>query len=287
MDQDLQNGIIKFDMSDHFPIFTILNSKIHNRCPKTKILTRTIIEVSVENFNNILSSTDWNDVLGKTIANESYDQFIKKFSLIYDNFFPINVIEIKTKNLLSPWITNDMKKSSKRKQKLYEKFLKEKSPKNEKEYKDYKQLFEKIKKDSKKKYFQEKLSFSKNDSKNTWKTLRDVIVKIKINENRPPKKIALENKEITDQKTIAKKFNEFCVNVGPNLASKIPQNNNDYKSYLPDITTLFDEQDLTEKEHKEAVASLKPNKSPGCDSIHVNVIKAIYEQLKRPSFLYL
>ena len=170
-----------------------------------------------------------------------------------------------------------MKRLSKRKQKLHEKFLKKKSPKNEKEYKDYKQLFEKIKKDSKRKYFQEKLSFHKKNIKNAWKTLKDAIGKTKINENRLPKKIALENKEITDQKTIAEKFNEFYVNVGPNLASKIPQNNNDYKSYLPDITTLFDEQDLTEQELKEAVASLKPNKSPGCDSIHVNVIKAIYE----------
>ena len=50
------------------------------------------------------------------------------------------------------------------------------------------------------------------------------------------------------------------------------------------MTTLFDEQDLTEQELKEAAASLKPGKSPGCDSIHVNVIKAIYEELKRPLF---
>ena len=91
-------------------------------------------------------------ILGKTITNESYDQFIKNFSLIYDDCFPIKVIEIK-KNLLSPWITKSIKKSSKRKQKLFENVLKNKSPKNEKEYKDYKQLFEKIKKDSKKKYF--------------------------------------------------------------------------------------------------------------------------------------
>ena len=94
--------------------------------------------MSVENLKNIISSTDWNDVLGKTIANESYDQFIKKFSLIYDDCFPIKVKKIKTKNLLSPWITKGIKASSKRKQKLYEKFLKKKSPKNNKEYKDYK-----------------------------------------------------------------------------------------------------------------------------------------------------
>ena len=68
MDQDLQNDIIKLDIRD-FPIFTILNSKIHNQCPKTKISTRTLNEVSVGNFKNILSSMDWNDVLGKTITN--------------------------------------------------------------------------------------------------------------------------------------------------------------------------------------------------------------------------
>ena len=167
--------------------FTILNSKIHNQCPKTKISTRTINEESVENFKNILSLTDWNDVLGKTITNESNDEFVKKFSLIYDDCFPIKVIEIKTKNLLSPWITKGIKESSKRKQKLYEEFLKKKPSKNEREYTDYKQLFEKIKKDSKKKCFQEKLSFYKNGIKNTWKTLKDVTGKTKINENRLPK----------------------------------------------------------------------------------------------------
>ena len=71
--------------------------------------------MSVENLKNIPSSTDWNDVLGKTIANESCDQFIKKFSLIYDDCFPIKVKEIETKNLLSPWITKGIKTSTKRK----------------------------------------------------------------------------------------------------------------------------------------------------------------------------
>ena len=65
--------------------------------------------MSVENFKNILSSRDWNNVLGKAITSESYDQFIKTFSLIYDDCFPIKVKEIKTKNLLSPWVTKGIK----------------------------------------------------------------------------------------------------------------------------------------------------------------------------------
>ena len=124
MDQDLENGIIKLDISDPFPIFTIWNCKIHTQCSKTKISAQTINEVSVENFKNIFSSTDWNDALVKTITNESYE-FIKKFSLIFDDCFPIKVIEIETKNPLNPSITKGRKKSSKRKQKLYEQFLKQ------------------------------------------------------------------------------------------------------------------------------------------------------------------
>ena len=54
------------------------------------------------------------------------------------------------------------------------------------------------------------------------KTLKDVIGKTKVNENRLPKNTPLGNKKITDRKTIAEKFNEFYVNVGPNLDSKIP-----------------------------------------------------------------
>ena len=43
-----------------------------------------------------------------------------------------------------------------------------------------------------------------NSERRNWKN--------KKNENRLPKKKALESKEITDQKTIAENFNEFYVN---------------------------------------------------------------------------
>ena len=43
---------------------------------------------------------------------------------LYDTAFPKREIEIKTQYLQSPWITRGLQKSSKRKQRLYEKFLK-------------------------------------------------------------------------------------------------------------------------------------------------------------------
>ena len=54
----------------------------------------------------------------------------------------MNTIKIKTKDLESPWITKGIKKSSKKKQRLYSIFFKKRNEKTKKEYEDYKKLFE-------------------------------------------------------------------------------------------------------------------------------------------------
>ena len=66
---------------------------------------------------------------------------------------------IRLKNVLSPWITKGIMKSSKRKQKLYLKFLKQKT------YKNYKNIFERVKQRSKKNYFANLLTKHQNNAK--------------------------------------------------------------------------------------------------------------------------
>ena len=56
-------------------------------------------------------------------------------------FFLKVKVQIKTKSLHSPWITKGIAKSSKRKQKLYEKYLKRRTNDTETAYKLYKNLF--------------------------------------------------------------------------------------------------------------------------------------------------
>ena len=72
-------------------------------------------------------------------------------------------------------ITRGIAKSSKRKQKLYEKFLKNRSIQNEKIYKDYRKLFETITMKSKRKYYSEKLLQFQSDAKKTWRIMKEVI----------------------------------------------------------------------------------------------------------------
>ena len=70
---------------------------------------------------------------------------------------PKKRIRVKPKKLMNPWVTKRIAKSSKKKQKLYEKILKKRNPENEKINQSYKVLCESITRKSKKLYYSEKL----------------------------------------------------------------------------------------------------------------------------------
>ena len=53
--------------------------------------------------------------------------------------------------------------------------------------------------------------------------MKEMIGKGKLVNKSPPKHLILNNRNIFDQKTIANSVNEYFVNVGPKLASEIPQ----------------------------------------------------------------
>ena len=53
---------------------------------------------------------------------EAYKKFLNKFSDLHDTYFPKQQIKLKSTDLQSPWITNGIKKSIKRKQRLYQNF---------------------------------------------------------------------------------------------------------------------------------------------------------------------
>ena len=141
--------------------------------------------------------------------------------------------EVKTKTVLSPWISKGIQKSSKKKEKLSEKFLKKQpyhSEKNKKQIKVIKTSWKKNKNYSKKLHYKNKLLKYENNLKGTWSVIKEVIQK---------KKIIVDNKEITDTSVIVRKFNNFFVNIRANLASKIPQINKHHSQYINSYKSLL------------------------------------------------
>ena len=75
-------------------------------------------------------------------ANEAYINFLNIIDSLCNECFPVAGISLNQKKRFTPSITRGIKKSSKRKKELYEKFLKHRNILSEENYKTYKNLFE-------------------------------------------------------------------------------------------------------------------------------------------------
>ena len=102
---------------------------------------------------NQFYESDWVKIETCDNPSEYCKLFFKKVLTIYENFLPIKKIKLKAKDIQSPWITSGIKKSSKRKQRLYEEFVNTRNQKSELEYENHENLVETMKKCSKKLHY--------------------------------------------------------------------------------------------------------------------------------------
>ena len=130
-----KKGIIKSDISDHFPIFFVTDYNIHIKETKEHFIFRLdLSDISVEKFKYKLCTVSWDSITNSSDTNKTYDNFIEIFSSLYDECFPKKKIKLKPQKYNNPSITKGIKKLSKRKQKLSEKLLKNTNEKDEKLY---------------------------------------------------------------------------------------------------------------------------------------------------------
>ena len=117
--------------------------------------------------------------------------------------------EVKLKDLQTAWMLKVMRKFSKQKQKLYLKFLKSKNPEDELIYKNYKKLFQKLRKKSKQNYYLNLLEKYKDNGKQQWQIMKEIAGKVQKKNQSLPTTLEMENRIISDKNAIAEEFNTF------------------------------------------------------------------------------
>ena len=106
MDQENLAVILKTDISDHFPIFTIsVKHRLDSSDKKVTIRKRIINADSIQEFRVVLSEVDWGNLHSISDPNDAYEYFLKVFSDIYDLAFPLKTVSVKRKTLQNPWMT--------------------------------------------------------------------------------------------------------------------------------------------------------------------------------------
>jgi hypothetical protein len=115
---------------------------------------------------------------------------------------------------------------------------------------------------------------NRNNLRKTWSVIKDVINKKTRSEL--VNSFMVNDEIITEKKAIADGFNDFFVNIGPNLAKQIPENNKDPLEYIrKDIANSMYMHDVEADEIKKVISSLNTG-SPGWDDIHAKVLKSSF-----------
>ena len=133
-----------------------------------------------------------------------------------------------------PWITSAILKSIRRKEKLYKKYVNHPTNSNKIAYSTYRNKLTTLIRTSKRRYYAEKLEESKFNTKQTWKVLNNILGRHN-RQKQMPSFFKVNDAHVSDPQIIADNFNSYFVNIGPELARKIPQADYTHHHYLNNI----------------------------------------------------
>ena len=214
--------------------------------------------------------------------NESYNLLINIIDSHFEKHFPLTRLSRRaSKDKI--WITAGFKKSSSTKNKLYLKWLKTKKDTDESIYLNYKRIYSDLLKQAETDYFKLKFDANINDIKTLWRNLNNICNPNKNQCKRPITRIKNRDDITENTEEIANLFNDYFVNIGENLSSRLPPSQHNFKKYMTGSvpnSCFCDE--ISSNEIKRIISSLKTKNSSGPDKISTRLLKECADVLTLP-----
>ena len=228
----VKSGIAIFDISDHLPVFTVIKTSC-NRIQDT-LYYRDYRTFKQEDFLSELTQINWDENLRHLNNNihQSTKNIINHIERVTQRHAPMKeVSQSKLKQLNKPWITNGILKSITIKQRMYRTHFSSNDTSKVTQYKRYANKLNIITSISKLRYYNNQFDQCKNNLKATWKII-GTLIKRKSKRHLKQTRIIRNDVTYTNEYDIANQFNQHFVNVGPNLANKLPTSNLNAVSYI-------------------------------------------------------
>lgn len=182
------------------------------------------------------------------------------------------------------WITTGLKISSRKKNKLYKRWLKTNNVREKEEYLQYKKHFEKLFYEAKCMYYNKVFDEKVNNMRQIWKSLGDILPTKKSDKNKLPIAKLVQNEvHIEEPKCIAECFNNYFSKVGDNIADALPKSNKSFTDYMSKPlanSIVFDSITLTELNN--VIDALPNNKASNDDFLNARLLKEYKEYLSEP-----
>ena len=285
------SGIIVNNISDHLPYFTCLEY-LKTKTVNAKYVTYTIQnEQAINNLRQFLIDKQISDRIHTTNVDPdlNYDMLHDILQEGLNKYMPIKTKRYnKYKYKNSKWITPAIMKSIKFRDKLYKKV--KTTPCDETLYtqflinlRSYNKILKKLIREAKKIYYDNIFSKFRCDIKNTWITIKELI-STSNDKNCLPQVFQLKNRSINDPQEIANEFNKFFIEIGPGLASKIPNiHDKSFQDYLKNpLHISFEFNPVTEGNILKIIDKLKNKDSSSFDRLSTKLLKRLKLELCGP-----
>ena len=205
----------------------------------------------------------------------------EKLRELLDLYFP-KVRQSRKKAKDKDWITNGIKRAIRQKNSLFQVQLKYNTKYNVERYKKYRNLLNKIIKNTQRDYYKNLIKQHNNNCTGLWKTLGNIIC----NRKRETKinKLNVNNKILNDPIQIANTMNNYFTNIGPDLAKKF-ENCTDkrYMKFMGESNKQSMYMFKTNpNEIFKLIKNLKNKKSSGFDEISAKFLKLCAPYVSTP-----
>ena len=285
--ESLESYVITDDISDHLPCVTILKEILINKHSKVTINCRDTHEKCIKRLQESLCDQEWGNLYtGEHDVNSLAEQFHSTLCSRIDRFCPERKRLVNYSKLRhEPWLTNGIMTSISKSKKLYKATL----CKNVKEemldkYHRYNKQLQKVKRASKKLYYQTKCNEFRSNTRKLWKTIN----KLCNSQNDKSSVVSLlkiGDRRCGNSQLIADEFGNYFSNVGESYAKKIKKSNKNIHDYLGMIQnsqkSIFMEP-CTVVETKRLLTSLPNKGSSGVDNINNILLKKIANEVATP-----
>ena len=222
----VKTGILRHDISDHLPVYTMCRLTPNRTKTQTHFYSRAISDrkkdTFIATFNEKVASLhlDGNCDDPDRYLNNVIDAISKTIDLV----FPLKKRSKKQrKQFRKPWVTLGILTSIKKKHKLYHEYLEKKNDESYEKYKAYRNKLTRLIKNAKKDYYKNLFENCMGDSSKIWEIVNELMNKKKTKSTLPDGLHDENGQLISNPQKIANKLNSHFVQKRMELASELPK----------------------------------------------------------------
>ena len=302
-------SVTETGLSDYHRLITTFMKSYFSRLKPKIIHYRNFKRFDEQKFIDDVKNADFS--FETDDPNENYSALTNTFSLIVEKHAPLKKKIVRGNH--APFITKDLRKAIYTRSRLKSKYIKNPSEVNEKLYKRQRNKCVSIRKKSMKQYFSNITSKGTVTNTEFWKTMKPFLTNKGCLDNSD---IMLrgDNEMITDDKRLAKLFNEHYINIIERSSGLKPEKtvcqNEDFdkkmvlhniirkyenhssitkiknsmpvKNHLSSNNTLASVRQVTSDEVNLILKSLNAKKASGTDKIPTKLVKLASNYLSKP-----